>query len=290
MSRRCFLWYDMGYSFIVFIISLLMDMGNKDAGRGVLGIMGFIGRIRAVIGITKKLYGNYKLRILILLALGFVSGLAEALGIGILVPLFSYVVNEGTLGQDFISQTLINSFSYFGIELRLASLMILICSLFLLKAFILLLFGYINIHITADYENNVKRDLYRDALGASSPHLMGQKIGYLERVLITHVSFVARLFQQISNNILGVTSFIMYPLIALKLSPYVTLVTLALGVIIVAVLRPIMVQTKIFSKKRAKIEDMINHFVNENIIGIKTVKAMAAEKEVRRVATDAFEQ
>ena len=266
-----------------------MESGNKEMGGGVIKTMGF-QRIRDIITVGKKLYGNYKFRLLILVGLGFLGGLAEAVGIGILVPLFSYVVNEGAIGQDFISQTLVTAFSYFGLELRLASLMILICSLFLLKAFVLLIFGYINIHIMADYENNIKRDLYRDALGASWPHLMGQKIGYLERVLVVHVSFVTRLFQQISNNILGVTSFIMYTFVAFKLSLSVTLATLALGGIFLLVLRPVMKQTKLFSKKRAKVEDMINHFINENILGIKTVKAMAAEKEVRRVATDAFDQ
>mgnify|MGYP001606620560 CR=1 FL=1 len=145
--------------------------------------MEFFQRIRAAIDVTKKLYGNYKLRIFILIVLGFFSGFSEALGIGILVPLFSYVVNEGALGQDFISQTVISTFSYVGVELRLASLLGLVCFLFLLKAALVFLFGYINMYITADYENATKRDLYRDALGASWPYLMQQKIGYLDRIL-----------------------------------------------------------------------------------------------------------
>ncbi len=255
----------------------------------VLSNMG-IGRARAILEVAKKLYGNYKFRILILIALGFLSGVTEALGIGVLVPVFSFVVKGGVLGTDFISKTIVGLFSYFNVQLHLYSLIGLICFLFILKAFTLLLFNYVNVLISADYENNMKRDIYKDTLSASWPYLMKQKIGYLEFVLITQVGFVVRLFQQISNNILALTSFITYTVVAFKLSRSVTVITLLFGVFIVFVFRPLIVKTKNYSKKRSKLEAEINHYINENVIGVKTIKAMGVEKEVKNTGHEYFDR
>ncbi len=266
-----------------------MQTSNIESSTGVLENMG-IGRIRSIIQITRKLYGDHTFSLLILTVLGFISGLTEALGIGILVPLFSYVVNGGSLGNDFISRTLFALFSYFHLKVHLSSLLILICSLFVFKALILLIFGYVNVYIMANYESNMKKDLYKNALSASWSYLLSQKIGYLQYVIEVHVGFVVRLFQQISNNILGFTAFIMYVIVAYKLSPLITMITLGLGFMILLVFRPLILNTKRYSKERAKVEIKINHYVNENIVGIKTIKAMGIEREVKSVAHDFFEQ
>lgn len=249
-----------------------------------------LSRIKSLIFAARQLYGGYKWQMSILIFLGFVSGFVEAVGIGALVPIFSFVVKRGEVGDDFISQTIFKFFSYFHISLSIYSLLGLAVFLFVSKALLTLIFSFVNTRIMADYEKRMKEKIYKNALSASWPFLLTQKVGHLERMLFTHVSFVSRLFQQIANNILGFTSFLMYAFVAFKLAPNIALITMGIGIIVIFVFKPLFTKTKIFADKRKKSEEQINHLINENIVGIKTVKAMGVEKKVRELAGVLFEK
>lgn len=214
----------------------------------------------------------------------------EALGIGALIPIFSFVAKDGTISDDFISQAVFRAFSYFNVSLSIYSLLVLVVGLFVSKAFLALIFSFVNTKIMADYEKRMKEKIYKNALSASWSYLLTQKVGYLERMLFTNVSFVSRLFQQIANNILGLTSFLMYAFVAFKLSPNIAFLTFAIGIFVIFVFKPLFIKTKVFADKRKKSEEQINHLINENIVGIKTVKAMGVEKKVRDFAGIFFEK
>ncbi len=225
----------------------------------------------------------------VLIFLGFISGFVEAVGIGTLVPIFSFVAKNGEVGNDFISQAVFRMFSYFNVSLSVYSLLGLVAGLFVAKAFLSLLFSLVNTKIMADYEKKAKEKIYKNALSANWQYLLNQKIGYLERMLFTHVSFVSRLFQQIANNILGFTSFLMYAFVAFKLASSIAFLTLGIGIAVIFVFKPLFTKTKVFADKRKKSEESINHLINENIVGIKTIKAMGVEKKVRNMAGIFFE-
>jgi len=239
-----------------------------------------VSRIKALFFAIRQLYGGYKWQLAILIFLGFVSGFLEAVGIGALIPIFSFVVNKGEVGTDFISQTVFKFFSYFDISLSVHSLLGLAVSLFVIKAFLTLIFNYLDVKIISDYEKNMKEKIYKNALSASWPYLLTQRVGHLDRILFGHVSFVGRLFQQIANNILGFTSFLMYAVVAFKLSPNIAFLTMGIGLFLIVVFKPLFVFTKVFADKRKKAEEEIGHHINENIVGIKTVKATGVEKKV----------
>lgn len=226
----------------------------------------------------------------VLISLGLSSGLVEVIGIGILIPIFSFVVNNGKIGNDFVSQTIFKFFSYFHISLSVYSLLSLAVVLFVVKALLSMLFSYVNVRIMSDYETRMKQNIYKNALSANWSHLLTQKIGFLERVLFNHVVFVTRLFQQIANDIFGFTSFIIYLFVAIKLSSYITFLTMVLGVFIIFIFKPLLLRTKIITDERRKAEDKINHLINENIVGIKTVKTMGVEKKVMAMADVLFQK
>lgn len=247
-------------------------------------------RIKNLFFASRELYGGYQWQMAAMILLGLVSGFVEAAGIGTLIPIFSFVVKNGEVGDDFISRTVFQIFSYFNFSLSVRSLLVFAVGLFLLKAVLTILFSLVNTKIMADYEKRMKEKIYKNALSASWSYLLKQKVGYLERILFTNVSFVSRLFQQIANNILGFSSFLMYAFVAFKLAPKIAFFALAIGIIVIFVFKPLFVKTKVFADKRKKSEEQINHLINENIVGIKTIKAMGVEKRVRDMAGVFFEK
>ena len=249
-----------------------------------------LNKVKSLFFAASQLYGSHKWQMVVLIVLGFLNGFVEALGIGVLIPIFSFVVKEGQIGDDFISQTIFQIFSTFDVSLSIYSLLGLVVAIFVFKALLTLVFSFVNVRIMSSYEKKVKEKIYKNALSASWGYLLTQKIGHLERVLFTHVTFVMRLFQQIANNIMGFTSFAMYAFVAIKLSPEIAALTIILGIIVIFVFKPLFTRTKVFSDERRKAEAIINHVINENVVGIKTVKAMGVEKKVRDLAGIFFEE
>ena len=57
-------------------------------------------RLFSIIRITRKGFGQYKWQIVLMVILGFVSGLLEGIGINALIPLFSFVLGDGDGGNE----------------------------------------------------------------------------------------------------------------------------------------------------------------------------------------------
>lgn len=237
-------------------------------------------RIRIALKLIKQGFGQYKAQILILTVLGFLSAFLEALGINAIIPLFSFVAEDAAAGTDFVSRAIEKFFALINVSFTLKYLLIFIVSLFVLKALAKLVFNYIQVKVTADYENQTRAELFRETLRASWPYLMQQKIGYLETVLINDIAHSTYLLRYLAQIILLATSLIIYSAAALSISPNVTLSTFALGLIILFLLRRFVYKTRVISQKYADLTKEVSHHINENMIGIKTVKAMGAEEPV----------
>ncbi|KKW27852.1 MAG: hypothetical protein UY70_C0006G0001, partial [Candidatus Kaiserbacteria bacterium GW2011_GWB1_52_6] len=50
------------------------------------------------------------------MTLGFLSGILGGLGIGVVIPLFSFTVADQAFGSDFVSQVVSQTFGFFGLE------------------------------------------------------------------------------------------------------------------------------------------------------------------------------
>jgi ABC-type multidrug transport system fused ATPase/permease subunit len=229
---------------------------------------------------SRQAYGAYKWQIIILSVLGVLSGLLEAVGINAIIPVFSLITGESIAGTDFISQTIERLFTQLGIDFRLKYLLIFIAILFIGKAIVLLFSSYTKVKITSDYERKTRNNLLRKALSADWPHLLKHKIGYLETILMVDVHQSSLLLQSLSGLILFGTGLLMYVLVAINISYPLTLITLAFGALIFLVFKPLIYKKKLLARQAAKLNKEVAHFVNENIIGIKTVKSMAVSDQI----------
>lgn len=237
-------------------------------------------KIFGALRLLNKGYGKYKPQIAVLVALGFLAGLLEGVGVNAIIPLFSFVNRSDQTGTDAVSRFIERLFHYFNFQYSVGSIIIFIVALFIFKALVSLLVGYISVRINANYEQEKRSELFASTLAASWPHLLNQKIGHLEKILTTDIGSSTSLLRYLTSGILLVTSLIMYTLIALNISFNITLLTLLLGIVLFFGFKPLAERTQNVSKEFMGILKQAAHRVNESMIGIKTIKAAATEPAI----------
>lgn len=239
-------------------------------------------RIASAIRLLKQAYAHYQKQILALSALGFISGVLEGIGINAVIPLFSLVSrSEGSEPTDAISRMIKQSFDALNLPYTMLGMLLLIASMFIFKGLLTHAVNYIMARITANYERDLRTGLFGATIRSQWTYLMDQKIGYLEKVLMLDIGNASTLLMLISGFILTLTSLCIYTLVALNVAPLLTIATLILGLLMFLVFKPLMYKIRKTSERYADASKRVAHFINQNMIGIKMVKALAEEQAVR---------
>lgn len=238
--------------------------------------------------LLKKMYGKYRVRVFALALIGFFTGFFDALSIGTLIPLFSFVTNQGGLGGDIISQTLNKLFLFFHLNLDLISLLVFISLLFVLKGAALAFSGIIQMKILSDYEYSVRSEIYEKTFQAKWPFLLKMKIGHLEHYIMSRVSSSSGLLQKICVMLLDLSSFLIYAVMALKIDWRVTSWVLLSGAVILYLSKPFLYRVKTYIQQLTAISKDIANQINENILGLKTIKSMNVQNEAVGAIDDLF--
>jgi ABC-type multidrug transport system fused ATPase/permease subunit len=233
----------------------------------------------SLVKVFYRAFGKYKTRLSTLIFLGFLSSFVEAIGIAAVIPVFSFLTGAGQ-GTDPISRSIENVFLMFNIPFSFAYVLVLIIALFIVRAVILLTANYMRIKICAEYEEEVRDDLFKKTLQANWPFLLKQKLGHLETILKVNVGQGQGALHTISMIIGIATGLLMYSIVALTISPFVTVSTVVLGAFLFVVFWPLMEKTRKFSKDIELVYRNMAHHINENILGMKVVKAAQANVPV----------
>lgn len=245
-------------------------------------------RFRLIFTLAREAYGPYKKQILALTGLGFVGGLLEGIGVNALIPLLSFVISGEARGEDFISQMIEQAFLFLHVEFTVRHLLAFIVILFIIRAVVMLLVEYVRIHITTRYEETTRNKLLSAVLGSDWPHLLKQRLGHLETVVIVDVPYGASMLQQMSASIMIATGLAIYITVAFNISPLVTLSTLVLGGFVFLLFKRVVYKTRVFAGKQVLTNREALHLVGESISGVKTIKALQAGREVMEKGRNLF--
>lgn len=245
-------------------------------------------RFGDILRLARRAYSPYKWQIVWLGLLSLIGGFFEGVGINAVVPLLTFMLNSSDGTPDAISDTIRSVFIYLHIDFAPKFLLIFIVALFLARTIALLLVTYIQLRINVDYEASSRTRVLNGILGSSWPHLLRQKSGQLETVLMVDVPASSSLLGKITDITKFATSLAMYLIVAFNVSWQITAITLLLGVLLVNAMRPITWRIRALSAERAKGFADMSHFANENISGIKTVKALGVEQAAFEQGTGIF--
>ncbi len=243
-----------------------------------------------MVSLLYKGFGPYKWQIALLSLLGVIGGFLEGIGINAVIPIFSFLTGSANFGNDYISKSIKSGFELFDVRFSLRFLLIFIFLLFVTRALVLLLNNYVKIRITSTYSYRLRKGLFEKMVNAAWNHLLKQKLGHLDTLLITNVRYSEALFQSLSHAVTLVSSLLMYILVALNISMPITLMTSVLALVIFTFFKPLLDKTRKLANRLENLNRDIAHFVNEHVTGMKTVKAMLAEEKVADKGTQYFEQ
>ena len=242
-----------------------------------------------LLNLFKKAFGQYKSEIILLTILSFVSGFLESIGINAIIPLFSFLNKDQAPGVDFISRAIEKFFLYAHLRYTLVSLLVFIILLFIIKAAILFWANYVATRATASFETKIRNELFSAILKADWPYLSAEKVGYLDQSLTNDVDQSSKLLTYISASIIVLANLIAYGLLVVNISWIVALFTMAFGGIVLFSLKPLFRRNIAVSAEMGRLYKELAHYVNENIMGMKAVKASFVEEKITERSNKYFE-
>src|SRR3989344_102610 len=248
-------------------------------------------RIFYFLNLFKRSFSEYKLHILALTGLGFLSGLFGGIGVGALIPALSLVIGDGSAGGDLISRNIQKLFSFLGIELTLISVLAFIIFLFILKAATLISFSFISSRITSGYEEKTRRKLFKSFLKARWPYLLQQKLGHLEKILMTNIGKSTALLSQIGYAIMAFANLIVYMAVAVTISLPITALTFVFGgALFFLFLRPFASRVRSLGADTELAQRETAHYINQSMLGLKTIQASGSGSEVADGGAEYFKK
>jgi len=240
-----------------------------------------IKKIRHALWLFKKAYGGYRVQILAITILGFISGLASGIGISMLIPIFALVAGEADMSNiEGLPDILGKFFNFLNLGHNLPFILAIMISLFVLKAVVSLTASYINEKVSGRYMKDMRLLSFERTLRSDWSYLMNQKVGYLDRVITDDAVHSAAILKGISDTILRFTTLAVYSFIALEISVNITFIALGSGAIIFLLLKPFFYKIRKLSEFLNIKSKEISHFINEGLIGMKMIKSSAIEQAV----------
>ncbi len=225
-------------------------------------------------------FHEQKWRVAVLVFLSFFSGALGGVGVTAIIPLFSFVQDGQPGGGGMALQFFQGLFSFLGIPYTLFYLVILIISLFSLKAVVLFVVNYIAADTVMEFEKRTSRRLFAQTFGADWSYLSTHKLGYLDQMLTTYISRSSAPLFYFGGAIVVIANLLVYAFLAFNISVVVTLVALAGGLLAALSFKPFFRRNARLSHELSSLIKEFAHFANESVLGMKTIKAMSLEKPV----------
>ncbi|OGM96105.1 MAG: hypothetical protein A3B86_02115 [Candidatus Yanofskybacteria bacterium RIFCSPHIGHO2_02_FULL_38_22b] len=247
-----------------------------------------IYKLRTTLKLVIKAFKKYNLKFGLMIGLGFLAGIFGSVGIGAVIPLFSFITKGQAVGDDFISQIISNIFTTINLPFTLPWLLTLMVLLFVLKSLTTFFATYMSAKFSAQYENDIREIMFTKVVNSSWLHLIEQKPGYIERVLMNDISASSSILQHVSNIILTSASLATYIIVAMNISMPITLTTLLVGIVIFFALKPIFYKTRKITEEMTKTDKRTTHHILEVLFGMKIVKSLNAEDKVTQLAKNDF--
>ncbi len=221
-------------------------------------------------------FGKYRWHIVALTALGFLAAIVEGIGVNAVIPLASFFTSGG-VPTDFISRAIQGVFAFIGIPFKFRYLIAFILFMFMVRAVSTVVFGYIRGWISADYYNSESQALLKRAFSASWPFLLKQKLGYVHTTMVRDLQCTTGLLGTVSQMIQSFSGMLMYLLVAINISPMVTVSAAIGGVVLLGVVRPFTLRLQRIGNETAAREKDISNFLTEHVIGMKAIKVAGKE-------------
>lgn len=249
-----------------------------------------LSQIFRIGSLFKEAFSEQKWRIVALVFLSFLSGILGGIGVTAIIPLFSFVQDGQPGGGGMALQFFQGLFSFLGIPYTLFYLIVLIIMLFTVKAFVLFVVSYLSVDTVIEFEKRTSRRLFARTFCADWSYLSLHKLGHLDQILTTYISRSSAPLFYFGGSIVVIANLTVYAFLALNISVVVTIAALTGGLLALLSFKPFFARNSRFSREMSGMIKDLAHFVNESVLGMKTIKSMSVECQVAERANIFFDR
>lgn len=246
-------------------------------------------KIRRAIRLFNEAFPRHGGRLALMAVLSFLSGVLEGIGVNAIIPLFSLLRVFASPELDAVSLAIQQAFLYFHIPLFPSSLAAFIFALFIGKAILLFFVQYVMLRITASFEVNKRNELLGKLLRSDWPYLLRQKVGFLDQVLLSNINMSSGILFHLGAMILVLANLSVYTFLVVNISPAVALAAVLFGAVVFVLARPAFSFLRWQTQKIVAGQKEIGHFINEHLIGMKTVKTAGVADALAQKGGEHFE-
>ncbi len=196
--------------------------------------------------IFKVCFLRSKFGLFLLITLSFISSIIELIGFGIIIPVINLSMSN-SIGTDKFSELINNLINYFGYEPKLSILLVILCSLFLVKGILVFIVEAIRIIITTSLTRNIQIEIIN--LMNSAKFLYHLKVNSGERInlISREVDRFTTTFNNISLMIISLISILIFMGYLFLTNPFLVAIIIILSIILHFFFRPIFSLTKKYS-------------------------------------------
>ena len=248
-----------------------------------------IKNITRAIRLFNEAFPRHGGRIALMAVLSFLSGVLEGVGVNAIIPLFSILRVSVSPTLDAVSRAIEQAFLFFHVPLSPSSLAAFIFALFIGKAILLFFVQYVMLRITARFEVNKRNELLGKLLRSDWAYLLRQKVGFLDQVLLSNINTSSGILFHLGAMILVLANLAVYTFLVVNISPLVAFVAVIFGAAVFVLARPAFSFLRRQTQKIVAGQKEIGHFINEHLIGMKTVKTAAVADALAHKGAEHFE-
>lgn len=235
---------------------------------------------QATIGFASYFLRAYPARALLLILLLVLSGLSEAVGIAMLLPLLELAA-PAQGARSGLSSVVSNMLASIGLSPRLGVLLSLVVAGMLMKGIFRLLAmkqaGYTVAHVASD----MRLALIRALMRTHWSYFVSQPAGRLASAIGYEASRAASSYQHICALLASTIQVLVYAAVAFLVSWKVALLGIGAGAIVIGVLTPLIRISREAGYQQTQLLQSLLSRLMDALQGIKPIKAMAREQHLQ---------
>ena len=202
-----------------------------------------------------------------------IAGLAEGLGISLLLPLFKLFNPQDSKSQFGLSNFLLNLLNKFNIADSYGIIFLLIITAFLIKGFLIFLAFSYNSSLKGKLMKSLKRRLFNNYSKMSYEYYLQNNIGNLTNIINEQVNLSVRAFNNLYTVGLRTINCIIYLIFAYTIAGISSSIAILGSLIILFIFRWLNTATKKLSLKSAKENSNLANITIESLTSFKYLKA-----------------
>ena len=236
---------------------------------------------RNAIGLIFDFMSAYPSRTVIMLVCLVLAGFAEGIGIMTLLPVIEVIDNEPNSSE--ITQIIASIFNWANVPLSIGSLLVFISIIIIIKAQLMLVAmlqaGYTIAQVTTD----LRKRVIHAVLGAQWQYFIDHPVGAVSNSIATESQRASQAYNAACLMMAELIQLVVYAVIALTISPIVTLVAIAVAPLMFFIFTPLIRYARTAGNQQTSLQRKIIEWITHGLQGIKPIKAMGKQSFIEPV-------